>query len=122
MNDINLDFHTTVNSFLEGFSFVCIIFLIHLIISFHPYHRFFALFFSTSIIIILCMTLNYYLISPESNLLEIIKSSFSNSLTSFFSFAPLLLLFITILILKLSTRSRPSDPLLELLDSELNFE
>ena len=121
-NNLILSISNISNSFLEGLIFTYILFTIHLIFSYHPHHRFIPLFFSTLLSLLLVITLNYQFINSDVKILDIILDSVANSLSSILNFIPIIFLMSTFMILKLTFRSRPKDPLLDLLESNLNFD
>ena len=110
------------NSFFEGLIFIYILFIIHLIFSYHPHHRLIPLFFSTVLFLLSIIILNYQLINSDAIILDIILDSLANSLLSILYLLPIIFLMSTFMILKLTFRSRPKDPLLDLLESNLNFD
>ncbi len=121
-NNLTLTISNISNSFFEGLIFIYILFIIHLIFSYHPHHRLIPLFFSTVLFLLSIIILNYQLINSDAIILDIILDSLANSLLSILYLLPIIFLMSTFMILKLTFRSRPKDPLLDLLESNLNFD
>ena len=121
-NNLILTISNIFNSFFEGLIFIYILFIIHLIFSYHPHHRLIPLFFSTILFLLLIITLNYQFINSDVKILDIILDSLANSLLSILHLLPIIFLMSTFMVLKLTFRSRPKDPLLDLLESNLNFD
>ena len=121
-NNLILSISNISNSFLEGLIFTYILFTIHLIFSYHPHHRLIPLLLSTLLFLLLVITLNYQFINSDVKILDIILDSVTNSLSSILNLIPIIFLMSTFMILKLTFRSRPKDPLLDLLESNLNFD
>ena len=121
-NNLILTISNISNSFMEGLIFIYILFIVHLIFSYHPHHRLIPLFALTILFLLLAITLNYLFINSDVKILDIISDSVANSLLSVLYLLPIIFLMSTFMILKLTFRSRPKDPLLDLLESNLNFD
>jgi len=119
---MNFNISDIFDSFLQGFLFMSILFSIHLVFSFHPYHRITPLLLFTSVLGIIAITINYYFFNTEISVLELLRESLTNSIISILFVLPLIFLISTIMMLRLSLRNRFEDPLLNLLDSVLNSE
>jgi len=105
-----------LTSIVDGSTLVSLLFLIHLLCSYHPYHRILPLIMANLFFIFLAISINLFILNPNSSLFIILKLSITNSIISILYFYPFLFIFITLFIVKLSLRKRPEDPLLKLLD------
>ena len=103
-------------SIIDGSIFISLLFSIHLLCSYHPYHRIFPLIMGNISFLFLAIYINLFILKPNSSLSLILKESISNSIISILYFYPFLFIFITFVIVKLFFRKRPEDPLLKLLD------
>ena len=121
MNNMDFDIINAINSIFNGFIFITTIFLIHILSSYHPYHRIGQLVIITILSLISAILLPFYFLSPNSNVTYIFRESLTNSLISILFLLPILYLMFTVILLKISFRTRPQDPLLDLLDSNLKF-
>ena len=103
-------------SIIDGSIFISLLFFIHLLCSYHPYHRFFPLIIGNISFLFSAIYINLFILNPNSGLSIILRESISNSIISILYFYQFLFIFITFIIVKLFFRKRPEDPLLKLLD------
>ncbi|MAS00608.1 MAG: hypothetical protein CMA42_00360 [Euryarchaeota archaeon] len=105
-----------LTSIIDGSIFISLIFFIHLLCSYHPYHRIFPLLIGNISFFFLAICINLFILNSNSSLFILLKESISNSIISIIYFYPFLFIFISFIIVKLFFRKRPEDPLLKLLD------
>tara|TARA_B100001109_G_scaffold255015_1_gene256394 strand:- start:1168 stop:1503 length:336 start_codon:yes stop_codon:yes gene_type:complete len=103
-------------SIIDGSIFISLLFSIHLLCSYHPYHRIFPLVIGNISFLFSALYINLFILNPNSSLSIILREAISNSIISILYFYPFLFIFITFIIVKLFFRKRPEDPLLKLLD------
>jgi len=113
---MKIEINDALSSVLDGCIFISLLFLIHLICSYHPYHRILPLLMGNVLFLLLVVSINYFTLNPESSLFYLLRESMSNSIISILYFSPFFYIFITFIIIKLFFRKRPEDPLLKLLD------
>lgn len=114
---MSLGIHGILDSTLSGFIFILLLFSIHLICSYHPYHRIIPLLMVNILFILLTFLFYLYILNSELNLLNLLTESMALSIFSILLISPFFCILITFSILKLFLRKRPDDPLLKLLDT-----
>ena len=112
-----LGIHDILDSTLHGFIFILLLFSIHLICSYHPYHRIIPLLMVNILFISLSFIFYFYILNSELNLLNLLMESVALSIYSILLISPFFCLLITFSIIKLFLRKRPEDALLKLLDT-----